>query len=100
MSDDLLEIKGKNRKQLPVTRNYKESDFYQPDPEDSEAANKRIPPWYIFAIPVGAFIANKAIQSVLNFTTGTNNIIDIVVVIALITAFWIYVRYYFGGKNG
>ena len=57
-------------------------------------------PWFAFTISIGIFIINKVIQSVLNFTPDTNNIIDIVVVIGIITALMIYARYYFGGKNG
>lgn len=57
-------------------------------------------PWFAYTISIGVFILNKAVQSVLGFTTDTNITIDIVVVISLVTALMIYARYYFGGKNG
>lgn len=87
---------------LPVTREIKDSDLYVKEvhPQLEPIKNKRSLPWYVFAIPVGVFIANIAIQSMLGFTQDTNNFINIVVVIGIITAFWVYTRNYFGGKNG
>lgn len=102
MSDDLLGLKSRKNKPLTVNREFKEGDYYvkEVDLQVEPVKAKRIPHWYAFAIPLGFFIANKAIQSVLGFTTDTNNIIDVGALVLILVGLGIYARIYLGGKNG
>ena len=97
-----IELKGKKKKSLPITRDYKDGDYYvkEVNLQVEPVKGKRIPHWYAFAIPLGLFIANKAIQSVLGFTTDTNTIIDVGALVLILVGLGIYARIYLGGKNG